>query len=255
MGLGTQTSSLHPGSATRPGSSEILIETLRDTLYDRSFDDKRLCTLTHYQLGRNGGVGRCFRRGATMLASRMATSYCQSPGSTEQALVHVTLMPGCHHRNRELHTLVAHLMTSAVLLRFAVRHSLPRFQSYTTSLRVVNLSRTSLLCRYPRHLSSQSTAVFVKPQLPSPNDRNGGPKNGSAPAEGATVQDQRKKDWNIVRKMMEHMWPQDWGVRGRVLLGLGLLVGGKVNRASNSTAFLLNTHGSLVAERSSSCPI
>ena len=46
-----------------------------------------------------------------------------------------------------------------------------------------------------------------------------------------------------MRKMMEHMWPQDWGVRGRVLLGLGLLVGGKVNRASDSTAFLLNTLG------------
>jgi hypothetical protein len=31
--------------------------------------------------------------------------------------------------------------------------------------------------------------------------------------------------------MMEHMWPRDWGFRGRVVLGLGLLVGGKVNHA------------------------
>lgn len=129
-------------------------------------------------------------------------------------------------------------MTSAVLLRFAIRHSLPRFQPCTTSLRVVNLSRNSLLYRYPRHLSSRSTVPSVKPQLSAPNDRKGSPKNGGAPAEGVTVQEQRKKDWNIMRKMMEHMWPRDWGVRGRVLLGLGLLVSGKVNRALNSTVFL-----------------
>jgi len=55
------------------------------------------------------------------------------------------------------------------------------------------------------------------------------------------AQEQRKKDWNIVRKMMEHMWPQDWGVRSRVVLGLGLLVGGKVNRAFNLIVSLLNT--------------
>jgi len=56
-----------------------------------------------------------------------------------------------------------------------------------------------------------------------------------------TVQEQRKKDRNIVRRMMEHMWPQDWGVRSRVVLGLGLLVGGKVNRALNLIVSLLNT--------------
>ena len=55
------------------------------------------------------------------------------------------------------------------------------------------------------------------------------------------VQEQRKKDWSIVRKMMEHMWPQDWGVRSRVVLGLGLLVGGKVICALYSTNFLLTT--------------
>lgn len=42
-----------------------------------------------------------------------------------------------------------------------------------------------------------------------------------------------------MRKMMEHMWPRDWGVRSRVILGLGLLVGGKVNYLLNLTAFLL----------------
>lgn len=31
-----------------------------------------------------------------------------------------------------------------------------------------------------------------------------------------------------MRKMIEHMWPRDWGVRSRVVLGLGLLVSGKL---------------------------
>jgi hypothetical protein len=44
---------------------------------------------------------------------------------------------------------------------------------------------------------------------------------------------QRKMDWSIIWKMMEHVWPPNWGVRARVLLGVGLLVAGKV-----STVFL-----------------
>ena len=146
-------------------------------------------------------------------------------------------------------------MTSVVLLRFAIRNSLPRFQPFITSPRVVNLSRNSLLCRHSRHLSSQSTPAFVKHQPPTPNVRKGSSKSDAAPVGEVTIQEQRRKDWNIVRRMMEHMWPQDWGVRSRVILGLGLLVGGKVNRALNSTVFLLNTHESLVAECPSPCPI
>jgi len=53
------------------------------------------------------------------------------------------------------------------------------------------------------------------------------------------IQEQRKKDWSIIRKMMEHIWPRDWGVRSRVVLGLGLLVGGKVNCVLNSIVLLL----------------
>ncbi|KAI0671372.1 P-loop containing nucleoside triphosphate hydrolase protein [Trametes maxima] len=41
--------------------------------------------------------------------------------------------------------------------------------------------------------------------------------------------EQRKRDWNIVRKLAENLWPKDdWKTRGRVLFGLGLLVGGKL---------------------------
>lgn len=43
------------------------------------------------------------------------------------------------------------------------------------------------------------------------------------------VADQRRKDWEIVKRLLVNIWPPgDWGVRSRVLLGFGLLVGGKV---------------------------
>jgi ATP-binding cassette, subfamily B (MDR/TAP), member 7 len=45
-----------------------------------------------------------------------------------------------------------------------------------------------------------------------------------------TAKDQRRNDWNIIKKLMVHVWPkQDWRTRGTVLLGFGLLVSGKVS--------------------------
>ncbi|KAH9042243.1 iron-sulfur clusters transporter ATM1 [Lactarius pseudohatsudake] len=39
---------------------------------------------------------------------------------------------------------------------------------------------------------------------------------------------QRRRDWAIVRRLAVHIWPKnDWGTRGRVVLGVGLLVSGK----------------------------
>jgi hypothetical protein len=142
-----------------------------------------------------------------------------------------------------------------VLLRLAIRHPLPRFQSCIQSLRVVNRSPNSLLYRQPRHLSSQSTPAFATPQPSTLVDPKGSPKSDAVPVVEVTVKEQRKKDWSIMRKMMEHMWPQDWGVRSRVVLGLGLLVGGKVNRALDSTVSPLNTARILAVERPSPCPI
>lgn len=45
--------------------------------------------------------------------------------------------------------------------------------------------------------------------------------------------EQRRRDWAIVRRLAVHIWPKnDWGTRGRVVLGVGLLVCGKVRLAS-----------------------
>lgn len=44
-----------------------------------------------------------------------------------------------------------------------------------------------------------------------------------------TQSEQRKRDWSIVQKLAANLWPKDdWKTRGRVVLGLGLLISGKV---------------------------
>ncbi|KAL5504325.1 ATM1 [Sanghuangporus vaninii] len=44
-----------------------------------------------------------------------------------------------------------------------------------------------------------------------------------------TNAEQRRKDWAIIKRLLVHIWPPgDWNVRSRVLLGFGLLIGGKV---------------------------
>lgn len=64
----------------------------------------------------------------------------------------------------------------------------------------------------------------TKPPTPLP-----GPKAPGGDPENPTQSEQRKKDWRIIWKLMENVWPKnDWSTRGRVLFGLALLVGGKV---------------------------
>ncbi|KAG1834641.1 P-loop containing nucleoside triphosphate hydrolase protein [Suillus subalutaceus] len=51
----------------------------------------------------------------------------------------------------------------------------------------------------------------------------------SVDSDNVTVKDQRRKDWIIVKRLMSHVWPKDdWGTRGRVVFGFGLLIAGKV---------------------------
>lgn len=44
-----------------------------------------------------------------------------------------------------------------------------------------------------------------------------------------TLKEQRETDWTIIKKLLGHIWPKgDRGTKIRVLLALGLLIGGKV---------------------------
>ncbi|PWN93819.1 putative ATP-binding cassette transporter protein, mitochondrial [Acaromyces ingoldii] len=48
-------------------------------------------------------------------------------------------------------------------------------------------------------------------------------------APNTTVKEQRQADWTIVKKLIGHIWPAgDTGTKTRVLLALGLLIGGKL---------------------------
>ncbi|GAA5924636.1 hypothetical protein JCM10213_000403 [Rhodosporidiobolus nylandii] len=47
--------------------------------------------------------------------------------------------------------------------------------------------------------------------------------------QNVSEKEQSRRDWDIIRKLLPNVWPKnDWGTKTRVLLALGLLVGGKL---------------------------
>ena len=90
-------------------------------------------------------------------------------------------------------------------------------------------------CRLFRHLAAQD----AKSPLQSSTARaaTAGVKESPHPTSTskATISnaEQRRRDWSIVRRLLVHIWPKDdWGTRGRVVLGVGLLICGKVRLSS-----------------------
>ena len=79
-----------------------------------------------------------------------------------------------------------------------------------------------------RHLAQQPNST---PQSTAATGESSQP----APSTVASITnaEQRRRDWAIVRRLAVHIWPKDdWGTRARVVLGVGLLVGGKVRHTS-----------------------
>jgi len=73
------------------------------------------------------------------------------------------------------------------------------------------------------------------PQSTPPPSPATSPKEATPVAPKAVISnaEQRRRDWAIVRRLAVHIWPKnDWGTRGRVILGVGLLVSGKVRHLS-----------------------
>ena len=90
-------------------------------------------------------------------------------------------------------------------------------------------------CRLFRHLAAQD----AKSPLHSSTTpaAAAGVKESPQPTSTskATISnaEQRRRDWSIVRRLLVHIWPKDdWGTRGRVVLGVGLLICGKVRLSS-----------------------
>ncbi|KAF5374457.1 hypothetical protein D9615_009128 [Tricholomella constricta] len=78
-----------------------------------------------------------------------------------------------------------------------------------------------------QHLAPKPEQTLADPKRPA--QEKGALKPTAGKEEDPTAKEQRKTDWNIVKRLMVNVWPKnDWKTRGTVLLGFALLVGGKV---------------------------
>ncbi|KAF7793718.1 hypothetical protein EIP86_004834 [Pleurotus ostreatoroseus] len=84
-------------------------------------------------------------------------------------------------------------------------------------------------CRKYQHLASQSPKKTSDETNKLPKATT--PKPAASPEDAVHISlaEQRKKDWNIVKRLSRNLWPKDdWSTRSRVILGVGLLVAGKL---------------------------
>jgi hypothetical protein len=92
-------------------------------------------------------------------------------------------------------------------------------------------------CRLFRHLAAQDAkSPLQSPTTPAAAVAAGVKESPQpTPTSKATISnaEQRRRDWSIVRRLLVHIWPKDdWTTRGRVVLGVGLLICGKVRLSS-----------------------
>ena len=96
--------------------------------------------------------------------------------------------------------------------------------------------RPSLICYRGSQQSAPPTQTSgsAQPTPPNPPPEPAAKATQSLPpatsdSEHISLAEQRKKDWSIVKRLAENIWPKgDWTTRSRVILGFGLLIGGKV---------------------------
>ncbi|KZT67979.1 P-loop containing nucleoside triphosphate hydrolase protein [Daedalea quercina L-15889] len=82
----------------------------------------------------------------------------------------------------------------------------------------------------PANASTQPTPPSPPPTAPTPAAK-ATQSVASATSDNVHISqaEQRKKDWSIVKRLVENIWPKnDWSTRSRVILGFGLLIGGKL---------------------------
>jgi hypothetical protein len=82
-----------------------------------------------------------------------------------------------------------------------------------------------------RHLAPTPNAPPAKPAALPPAAEAGKPTPEplARADEALTPKEQRRRDWAIIRQLVPHVWPaNDWSTKSRIVLGVGLLVAGKV---------------------------
>ena len=85
-------------------------------------------------------------------------------------------------------------------------------------------------CRLFRHLAAQDAKSAPQSSATAAAAGvNESPQPTPTPKAAVSNAEQRRRDWFIVRRLLVHIWPRDdWATRGRVVLGVGLLISGKV---------------------------
>ena len=115
------------------------------------------------------------------------------------------------------------------------RANIPRFETPRLPLRSF------------RHLASNSEKDSQKPIPASQTAAKSTAKSDpprpatlSADETHISISQQRKNDWRIVKQLSGNLWPKDdWSTRARVVVGMGLLVAGKVSFIFPETSLVL----------------
>ncbi|KAI0729296.1 iron-sulfur clusters transporter ATM1 [Fomitopsis betulina] len=105
--------------------------------------------------------------------------------------------------------------------------------------RLLSTPRTTLYPNPTHYRSAQQSAQQppahgkpVTPSLTAPDPAAKAAQNvapAASDSDHVSQAEQRKKDWSIIRRLAENIWPKgDWTTRSRVILGFGLLIGGKL---------------------------
>ncbi|RPD72379.1 P-loop containing nucleoside triphosphate hydrolase protein [Lentinus tigrinus ALCF2SS1-7] len=115
--------------------------------------------------------------------------------------------------------------------RAVSRVNAPIFASSRSQRTTLGL-RNSPSIRLYQHLAQQpqKTDSPASAQPPAaPKAKQAAKQDLGGDAVHITQREQRKRDWNIIKKLTQNLWPKDdWKTRGRVVLGFGLLISGKL---------------------------
>ncbi|KAI0337240.1 P-loop containing nucleoside triphosphate hydrolase protein [Trametopsis cervina] len=91
--------------------------------------------------------------------------------------------------------------------------------------RAVPLRHQARLFQHLAQKPSTTPTSEAKPPVTEPVK----PASNSDDSVHITIAEQRRRDWNIIKRLSGNLWPKDdWSTRSRVVLGLSLLVAGKV---------------------------
>ena len=88
----------------------------------------------------------------------------------------------------------------------------------------------------PKDVATQNATTGPTSKVPKPAGEKTAVDLGGTTAH-KTAAEQRSADWKIVKNLASNLWPDGWGpearsTKGRIILALGLLAGGKVSVVS-----------------------